>query len=272
MAEHSPSFPDQLRPLARRALSDDVALERFKHALLKLSPAASALMGTTQAVDIVQGGVKVNALPERAMAIVNHRIAEHRYVHTRRKTELAQGMLQLSTVSELQQHLIQVLHPVACKYDLTFTAFGQLVHTGQAGQVSISEEYGSALNPSPVTPAGDGPYAILAGTIRTTMESSTFYNVTQVVVAPSLALGESYFMSLSLCARLIPSFSRQYWCDRVFPSYVELTFSHALLDTQFYWNLTKHIFRFSPTTLSDCYNGFHTVNEGELASSPTSTS
>lgn len=39
-------------------------------------------------------------------------------------------------------------------------------------------------------------------------------------------------------------------------------------DTQFYWNLTKHIFRYSHFKDSDAYNGAHTVNEGEHHSSP----
>jgi hypothetical protein len=34
-------------------------------------------------------------------------------------------------------------------------------------------------------------------------------------------------------------------------------------DTQFYWNLTKHIFRFSPSFDTDRFNGEHTVNEGK---------
>jgi acetylornithine deacetylase/succinyl-diaminopimelate desuccinylase-like protein len=38
------------------------------------------MLHTTQAVDIFHAGVKINALPETASAIINHRIAEHRYV------------------------------------------------------------------------------------------------------------------------------------------------------------------------------------------------
>jgi len=37
--------------------------------------ALRSLAATTQAIDIIRGGVKVNALPERAWAVVNHRIA-----------------------------------------------------------------------------------------------------------------------------------------------------------------------------------------------------
>lgn len=33
------------------------------------------LIGTTQAIDLISGGIKANALPEQAAAIVNHRIS-----------------------------------------------------------------------------------------------------------------------------------------------------------------------------------------------------
>ncbi|THU78960.1 hypothetical protein K435DRAFT_698985 [Dendrothele bispora CBS 962.96] len=31
--------------------------------------------GTTQALDLISGGVKTNALPERASAVINHQIS-----------------------------------------------------------------------------------------------------------------------------------------------------------------------------------------------------
>ncbi|KAF8845156.1 carboxypeptidase S [Paxillus ammoniavirescens] len=210
LADYSPSFPEELRSIARDAVFDDSALGELKEGLLKLSPIAKAMLATTQAVDIVEGGVKVNALPERASVIVNHRIGEH------------------SSVGELQQHLTDILYPVVSKYDLTLNAFGRVVHTGQGGVVTLSDAYGSALEPSPVTPAGFGPYSILGGTIKATMESSDFYNVTSIVVAPSLSLVHDHLV---------------------------------LPDTMYYWNLTKHIFRFSPNVVTDRYNGEHTVNE-----------
>ncbi|KAH7890740.1 hypothetical protein F5I97DRAFT_1933907 [Phlebopus sp. FC_14] len=202
LAEYSPSFPPKLRAIARNAASDDTALNQLKAGLLELSPIMKAMLGTTQAVDIVEGGVKVNALPERAFTVINHRIGEH------------------SSVGQLQQHLIAVLSPVAMNYDLTLNAFGRVVSEGRAGVVTLSDAFDSSLEPSPVTPFGYGPYSILGGSIKATLQSSEHYNTTSVVVTPSLSL-----------------------------------------DTMHYWNLTKHIFRFSPAAVSDHYNGEHTVNE-----------
>lgn len=71
-------YPEDLRKLARKAVTDDAALKVLQERLLASDPLYQAMLGTTQAVDLIEGGVKVNALPERASAVVNHRIAEHR--------------------------------------------------------------------------------------------------------------------------------------------------------------------------------------------------
>ena len=73
-------LPDKIRKLVHHAIEDDHALEELSQALLEWNPAAIAKLSTTQAVDVISGAVKVNALPESAWAIVNHRIAEHRYL------------------------------------------------------------------------------------------------------------------------------------------------------------------------------------------------
>lgn len=205
LAAYNPMYPEDLRKLARKAVTDDAALKALQEQLLASDPLYKAMLGTTQAVDLIEGGVKVNALPERASAVVNHRIAEH------------------SSVGELQQHMIDLLTPLAIKYDLALVAFGSNVTWGGAGQVVLSDFLGTALEPSPVTPTGYGPWALLQGSIKAAFESSPARNSSKVVVVPSLSIGNT--------------------------------------DTQFYWNLTKHIFRFSPSFDTDQFNGEHTVNE-----------
>ncbi|OBZ74255.1 Carboxypeptidase S [Grifola frondosa] len=209
-ASYAPEYPNYLRQLAQEAVHNDAALERLKEGLLASYPLYTAILSTTQAVDLIQGGVKVNALPERVSAVVNHRIAEH------------------SSVKELQKHLIDTVLPIAIKYDLSVDAFGTNISAGSggAGHVVLSDSWGTALEPSPVTPAGlHDPYQLLAGTIKATLMSSATYNASGVVVAPMLSLGNT--------------------------------------DTQFYWNLTKHIFRYTHGRDTDQYNGLHTINEGE---------
>ncbi len=83
-AAYDPDLDGNLRSLITRSLTSDRALSNLESQIFKTSPQYKAMGGTTQAVDIIGGGVKVNALPEDAFAIVNHRIAGHRYaIHCR---------------------------------------------------------------------------------------------------------------------------------------------------------------------------------------------
>ncbi|KAF9245259.1 hypothetical protein BU15DRAFT_85602 [Melanogaster broomeanus] len=134
-AAYAPSYPDELRRLAAKALSQDSALQQLQEELLRLDPIYAAMLGTTQAVDLIEGGVKVNALPE-----------------------------QHSSVGELQQHLVDVLSPVASKYDLALDAFGEMITSGQSGKVTMTDAYGTSLEPAPTTPNEQGPWSVLAGT------------------------------------------------------------------------------------------------------------
>ncbi|KAF8920567.1 hypothetical protein CPB85DRAFT_1548472 [Mucidula mucida] len=185
-------YPPALRALAKKALHSDQALEHFMRALISFDKLFGVLFKTTQAVDLINGGVKINALPEVAAAVVNHRIGEH------------------SSSKEVQQHITELVVPIGQEFNLTISAFGDHLTL-----------------PSPVSPIHlKGPYGVLSGTIKATLQSSSRYKASGVVVSPSLGLGNT--------------------------------------DTRFYWNLTRHIYRYSHRgDLDDLYNGLHTVNEGE---------
>jgi len=76
----------------------------------------------------------------------------------------------------LQQHIIiGVPSPVPALHDLTLKAFGGTISTCSSGELVLSDPYGSALEPSPVTPAEYGPYSILGGAVKATMMPSALY-------------------------------------------------------------------------------------------------
>lgn len=78
LAEHAPDLPGRERFLIKKSLKSDLALFALEKLLFKQSPQTKAKVGTTQAIDLISGGVKTNALPESANAVVNHRIATDR--------------------------------------------------------------------------------------------------------------------------------------------------------------------------------------------------
>ncbi|KAI6117457.1 carboxypeptidase S [Pisolithus croceorrhizus] len=158
LAAHAPNIPDNLRRDIMASAHSDKALRAAEDVLFTNS-AFKNLVGTTQAIDIIQGGVKVNALPEQAWAVVNHRIS----------TE--------SSVAETEAHDTDVLKSLASRLNLTYTAFGKDVDCGNRGDpifaygnLTLSEAFESGLEPAPTTPfEGDDatPYRILSGSIKT---------------------------------------------------------------------------------------------------------
>ncbi|KAH9066867.1 hypothetical protein EDB87DRAFT_1573733 [Lactarius vividus] len=151
VGQHAKEFPAHLRALIKTSAHSDRALRKLETELIK-DPAYKSLIGTTQAIDLIQGGVKTNALPEEAWAVVNHRIATQ------------------SSVSVVQQRDTELLKQLAKEFNLTFTAFGSDITpkcTPTAGKLTLTDAWGTSLEPAPVTPTEDSaPWRLLSGTIK----------------------------------------------------------------------------------------------------------
>ena len=80
LGEHAPELPSALRKSIKASEYSDSALDIVQKAMSKADKSFKAMVGTTQAIDLINGGVKTNALPESAYAVVNHRIATDRVV------------------------------------------------------------------------------------------------------------------------------------------------------------------------------------------------
>ena len=160
VAAHAPTLPKKIRrSLQKAARGHDSALLRAEHALFAADASGRwrALAGTTQAIDLVGGGVKTNALPESAWAVVNHRVATD------------------GSLADVVAHDTAVLTPLAARFNLTFSAFGKVVNGAKGyGTLDVKEAWGAQLVPAPVTPSeGDeaAPFRLLAGTIRATYDA-----------------------------------------------------------------------------------------------------
>lgn len=147
------------------------------------------MLKTSQAIDIIKGGEKNNALPEQVSVAVNHRISVD------------------SSVKSVRERFVHRVTEIAKLYDIEVIAFGETVHEGKTGQFTVDS--GPSLNPAPVSPINDVQWEYLAGTVRHVFEDLVFTDLSYpIITAPSL----------------IP----------------------ANTDTRYYWNLSKHIYRFSP--------------------------
>lgn len=80
LAAYAPDLNERFRGDVFRSVDGDKALKKVEQAVLRgeLGRTYQGVIKTSQAVDLVEGGVKVNALPERASAIANYRISVER--------------------------------------------------------------------------------------------------------------------------------------------------------------------------------------------------
>ncbi|KAI0205213.1 peptidase family M20/M25/M40 [Astrocystis sublimbata] len=198
---YSPEFPSSLKKhMPWKEPSCPAKKDKLALVAAEEGDAVKYLFTTSIAVDVISGGVKNNALPERTRVIVNHRVNIG------------------DQVSDVKAKLTHLAHKVASKHNLTVQAFTDDPEI----PTSIKLSSGHNLEPAPVTPTiteGVTPYGILSGTTR------ALYGKT-MLIAPALMTGNT--------------------------------------DTRYYWDLTKHIFRFNPGF--DPENGFglggiHTVDE-----------
>lgn len=167
-----------LRKTIQKSLSSKAAAKKVAEYLSNDDIYKRYLMQTSQAVDLVNGGVKINALPEKVYAVINHRIA----VESRTKD-----------VREKMQTLLE--DQILKKFSMSLDAWGDVsgnTSTSAVGQI-ILEDFDEPLEPSPVSPFDSEAYKMFTGTIKQTFGED-------YVVAPSLMTGNTdtkYYWNLS---------------------------------------------------------------------------
>ncbi|KAI0793902.1 carboxypeptidase S [Fomes fomentarius] len=211
LAAHAPDLPHRLRKALKKSVKSDRALKQAQEELFK-DKVFHALVSTTQAIDLINGGVKTNALPEQAWAVVNHRIATD------------------SSVDAAKEHDTELLKSLAHKFNLSYTAFDTQVTAHDApayGTLTISDAWGAALEPAPISPIDAPEYALLSGTIKATYNAHrSLKGDDTIIVSPGIMSGNT--------------------------------------DTRYYWALTPHIYRYNHHNSGNgtaLANGVHTVNE-----------
>ena len=131
---------------------------------------SKALVTTTQAVDIIRGGAKVNALPELVTAVVNHRISfEH-------------------SVADVQKHLTKVIAPVAKQFNLSYHPFDGVKDKLGERYIVLTVQ-GLPLEPAPKTPTQGAVWNMLAGSIRHTLKDQK--HEVPYIVSPAASTGNS---------------------------------------------------------------------------------
>lgn len=170
-AKHGKSFPKKLKKLlSKRHGSARTCVAKHHDHLAqeaaRMGRPAQYLMQTSQAVDVITGGVKVNALPERTTVTINHRINVGDSPET------------------VWTHLTELAKPLARKYNLTLHAFDGVKEAPSS--ISLWPEE-TTLRVAPVTPTeidGVTPFSILAATTRALYGED-------IIVSPGMMTGNT---------------------------------------------------------------------------------
>ena len=194
--------------------------------LRALSPLDRTFFQTTQAVDLIHGGVKINALPEQVVAAVNHRI------------------LPTDTAEVVRAHYRAIVAPIARRYGLDTTLFGEHMPGDATRGTLTAEHVGTVLEELPRTPISGPdaePWRLVSSVIRRTIHTDE----------PRI---------------MLPEQERPTGTYRS-PVTVAPGTMIANTDTHWYSRLSRHIFRYiSGSVHADLtglgpLTGIHTVNE-----------
>lgn len=211
LAAHSSVLDDELKWALLNADTDEEANE-ISIKYIDSSIASRPFIKTTQAIDIIKGGAKSNALPEHVEITVNHRISVE------------------SNSAETLNKDAERIKQICEKYDLGFVMTDSesgdeltIIEPTPNGYFHLRGRY--ILNPAPVTPIDDKHWEVFSGHIRHLYEEVAYPDQEdfKVIVAPGISTGNT--------------------------------------DTKYYWDLTKHIYRFNIGANLHTPSNAHTVDE-----------
>lgn len=172
--------PKELEPWLRKALERDEQdigsrLAEARGGSVRFS------MQTSQAVDIIHGGNKVNALPVSVELTVNYRIAPH------------------DSLVIVKNKIHSLAAPIAHKHNLTLVSFQQL-NTSRPTSLSaiatgetLTLRSANDLNPAPISPTSpfNPVWALFSGTIRSVFEAVPALKHKTVVPVGDIMLGNT---------------------------------------------------------------------------------
>lgn len=99
-----------------------------------------------------------------------------------------------SSLAFLQDHYTSLIRNWAIANNTTLMAFGNtILDQGSTRKVELSDAWGTALEPAPVSPIDALPFRLLSGTIRAVGSGgqNTTENDEKLFVAPSVMSGKS---------------------------------------------------------------------------------
>jgi Gly-Xaa carboxypeptidase len=148
-AVHAPesSFPMAIRNKLNKVAQGD---GKVQQQLAQVLDNMRYYFKTSQSVGKINGGVKINAIPETASTLVNLRLAME------------------TSIAQIEEHYENLIKPIAEKHGMVFEGFHSSRDSSELRKIRL---YGvDALEPAPVSPVDAVSFRVLSGTIRNTLK------------------------------------------------------------------------------------------------------
>ncbi|KAK6200154.1 uncharacterized protein RJT21DRAFT_133008 [Scheffersomyces amazonensis] len=171
VAEHSPTIDIDVKKSILKAHLDQGSNSKVVDYIID-DLDLKYLITTSQAIDIISGGVKSNALPEHVSVLVNHRIAVE------------------ESVDIVSRKLLSQIEQVATKFNL-----GIIFNNKELKEPTINGYFNftptMALEPSPVTPSNGGSWEIFTGSLRFLYEDLVGSTNETIIASPYVEGGNT---------------------------------------------------------------------------------
>ncbi|WVR07064.1 hypothetical protein IAU60_004103 [Kwoniella sp. DSM 27419] len=142
LADYAPSFPKTFK----KEIKNPRKWSKLARRLAKESRIVNSFLATSQAIDLISGGVKVNALPEVVEATVNHRISF------------------TSSINETLAHIVHTLMPLAKELGFALSAFDTVDNSNATSRITLT--WAAGIEPAPITPSSAKHFELMAGTAK----------------------------------------------------------------------------------------------------------
>lgn len=162
-AVHAPesSFPKGVRQKLKKVAQNDIISQEQ---LARTLDDMRYFFKTSQSVGKINGGVKINAIPETASTLVNLRLAVE------------------TSIAQVEAHYESLVRKIAQKHGMAFAGFYSPCNPAEKRKICM---FGvDALEPAPVSPVDAEPYRILSGTIKNVLKPLDSDN--KLIVTPYL--------------------------------------------------------------------------------------
>lgn len=154
------TFSKKVDPGFRHIIKKSATSSKYRYEFVKalevFDPINALTFKTTEAIDVFQSGIKVNALPETGIVEINYRVGIH------------------SSVDEVTERTSKYVDKLAKKYGYNLTVNGNTEYSESANKGSLHLVSYTSSEPSPRSPSyqdNDAIWDLFAGTVRDYFEN-----------------------------------------------------------------------------------------------------